>query len=465
MKNMTPAAVAAAVNGRLCGAPDHGKEITAVTTDSRKIQAGCLFAAIKGERVDGHDFLLPAASGGAGALLAERIPEEEIPAPVILVPDVPAALRELAAWYLDQLQIPTVGIIGSAGKTSTKEMVASVLAQRYRVGKTQGNFNNELGVPLTVFSLTEKEEIAVIEMGINHFGEMTRLARIVRPDTAVITNIGTAHLEFLGSRDGILQAKTEVFAQMRPGARAVLNDDDDKLETVGPVAGAEPIRFGIDSERADVCARQIVSRGLEGTECVICMGEKEIPLTIPVPGRFSVYNALAAAAVGVRYGLTPDEIRAGIAAAETLAGRFHLIRTDRFLVVDDCYNANPDSMIASLRQLADASGRRVAILGDMGELGEQEEALHRKVGACAAELGTELVCCVGERSAAMAKEAEKKSMECGGNTRILHFNDKAALLEALPELVKDGDTILVKASHFMAFDGVVEALKNLSARP
>ena len=335
-------------------------------------------------------------------------------------------------------------------------MIASVLKEKYRTLKTQGNFNNELGLPLTVFRLRDEDQIAVLEMGISDFGEMTRLTKIAKPDTCVITNIGTCHLENLGDRDGVLKAKTEIFQSMKPNGHIVLNGDDDKLITVHEYNGVKPVFFGLNSER-DVYVDQIESKGLKGVACRIHLGEDAFDVLVPTPGIHMVYNALAAAAVGRIYGLTIEEIRRGIESLETIRGRFKMIETDKFLVVDDCYNANPMSMKASLDVLHDGEGRRVAILGDMGELGEDEAALHEGVGTHAATCGIDVCVCVGDLAVHIAEAAHKVNPDFP----VYYEKTRESLLEHLNDYVQKGDTILVKASHFMKFEEVVKALEEM----
>ena len=457
MKNFTASAAAQAAGGILCGSQEGiHTEITAVITDSRKIQSGCLFAAIRGDNSDGHAYIDQAVKAGAGAVLGEEIPEG-LPVPGIRVDNTRMALQKLAAWYLDQIHIPAVGIIGSAGKTSTKEMTALVLEQKYRVLKTEGNFNNELGVPLTIFRLTEGDEIAVIEMGINHFGEMDRLGKIVRPDTAVMTNIGTAHLEFLGSREGILKAKSEVFRHMKPDGCVILNGDDDMLSTIHTVNGKEPVRYGIENPDVQIRAESVEALGLEGMQFELCTGEESKTVTMPSPGIHSVYNALAGAAVGIRYGLTLDEIAEGIRKYKGLPGRQHIVKGKSITVIDDCYNANPSSMKSSLSILQNFKGRRIAILGDMGELGEQAEELHREVGQYAASLNIDRLYCIGK----LGKQIGEAYASATGDSqqKVICFDNKETLLDSLHELIKPEDIILVKASHFMGFDSVVRELE------
>ena len=453
MKNMTLGNIAAA-----CGGIYHGTEaakektIAEITTDSRKAGKDSLFVAIKGERVDAHKFIPAVFEQGALCVISEQ--ELADPAGAYIQVDSSLqAIKDIAEFYRKQLDIKVVGITGSVGKTSTKEMIASVLSEKYRVLKTLGNFNNELGLPLTVFRLREEDEIAVLEMGISHFGEMHRLSKIARPDICVITNIGQCHLEFLGDRDGVLKAKSEIFDYLAPAGTIVLNGDDDKLATLQEVKGIQPVFFGIDSDRM-ISATQIHSLGLKGIACRICTGQGDFDVTIPIPGYHMVYNALAGTAVGLSLGMTTEEIKRGIEKLESLSGRFHIIETDNYTVVDDCYNANPVSMKASLKVLGDALGRKVAILGDMGELGENEQQLHEEVGVAAGQQGIQMLICVGALSEGMAKAAR----ETNPQMEVIHKQTLEEAIDSLPQYLKQGDTILVKASHFMHFEKIVEVL-------
>jgi UDP-N-acetylmuramoyl-tripeptide--D-alanyl-D-alanine ligase len=416
------------------------------------------------------------AAGGLGIA-----PDGTIPRFWIEVTDTQEALRKIAEEYLKILGTPVVGITGSVGKTSTKEMIASVLQTHYRTLKTEGNFNNGLGLPLTVFRLREEHEIAVLEMGVSHFGDMDQLAQIARPDTMVITNIGTCHLEFLKDRDGIMRAKTEVFRYMKPSGHVILNGNDDKLRTIEEVNGNSPLWFGVSSdtegaenlcvgEKMDypgnlpasglVCAADIRPLGFEGTRCTIRTPRGSFEVKVPVPGLHNVSNAAAAAAVGLVYGLSLEEIRRGIESAETISGRFRILKTEDCTVIDDCYNANPVSMKSSLSVLSGGKpeeGRRVAILGDMGELGENEAALHEEVGAYAAGCCDRLIA-IGT----LSRQLYEKALQNKPALSAVWYPDVDSFLEKKDEEVKKGDVVLVKASHFMGFSRIVEALTKSS---
>ncbi len=454
MKNMTIGNFALACRGTVHYMKEdfEKQEAAGVVTDSRNVKPGFVFVAIRGERVDGHRFIPDVFEKGALAVICEQLPDQPY-GPCILVEDAYAALKDAAAFYRDQLQIPIIGIIGSVGKTSTKEFVAAVLSEHFKVQKTAGNFNNEVGVPLTLFTVDETHEVLVLEMGINEFGEMTRISRVARPNHVIMTNICEVHLENLIDRDGVLRAKTEVFAYMDPEGTVIVNGDDDKLQTIREVNGRAPVTFGMDPSN-DIYATDVENLGLFGTNALIHDGDTTLHAKIPVPGEVMVYNAMAAAAAGRLFGLSSEEIETGIKKIQPVAGRSHLIRTDRFVVIDDCYNASPVSMEAALQTLTMASGRKVAVLGDMGELGENERQLHERVGRFAAESGIDLILCVGTLSAAMAEAAGK----AGGH--VHHFADKDELMAQLDGLLMPEDTILVKASHSMAFEKIVNFLIN-----
>ncbi len=459
MKYMSLREIAAASGGTYYGnEASLSLEVTGVAIDSRKIEAGYLFIPIKGARVDGHDFITQVMEKGALCTLSEK-KLEDASYPYIMVESCEQAMKDIARHYRTALGIKVVGITGSVGKTSTKEMIASVLSQKYNVLKTAGNFNNEIGLPLTIFNIREEHEVAVLEMGINHFGEMRRLAKMAQPDVCVITNIGLCHLEYLGDRDGILKAKTEMFDYMQPDAKIILNGDDDKLITVKNVKGKTPKFFGLSTEH-DAFATDIHSMSLKGTHCTLHLGDNIIETVIPIPGEHMVYNALAGALVGQTLGLSADEIKAGIESLVPVSGRNNLIETDSLLIIDDCYNANPISMKASLDVLATADTRKVAIMGDMFELGANEKELLADCGRHAAEKGIDVVICIGELSKNTAEGASSVASATACNTKVYHFDTKADFLRDCNNILRKGDTVLVKASHGMEFPEIVEYLKN-----
>lgn len=470
MDTLTLEKITQACGGMYYG-PDHLLQcsVSSVTIDSRKVTKDGLFIALKGQRVDGHSFIPQVMAAGALCVLSEEKLPDAI-GPYILVDSTYQALKDVAAWYRRSLPVKVVGISGSVGKTSTKEMIASILSQKYTVLKTEGNYNNEVGLPLTVLKLRRRHQIAVLEMGISDFGEMTRLSAIARPDVAVLTNIGYAHLENLGSRDGILKAKTEMLENMPDGALVVLNGDDDKLAAFPAPQRLRRVCFSDQSrayEQADTDsdfsyrACRSVSRGLLGTDVQLDTPHGMIEARIPIPGTHMVHNALAGVAVGQAFSLTNEEIRQGIEALQSIPGRGHIIRANGYTVIDDCYNANPASMKASLSVLMETPPRRVAILGDMFELGETSITLHEEIGACAVACRVQLLICIGHLSAHTARAArEALSAQRSGNdeTHILHFADNDAFLQQARSLLQANDTILIKASHGMHFEEIVEYL-------
>ena len=453
MKNLTLRNIT-----RACQGTYHGneslldREVAGVTIDSRKVEKDFLFVAINGERFNAHQFIPDTIEKGALCVVShEDLGDTDYP--YILVEATGQALLDIAKLYRDSFDVKVVGITGSVGKTSTKEMIASVLAQKYNVHKTQGNFNNECGLPLTIFEMNEEHQVSVLEMGINHFGEMRKLSTVASPDICVITNIGVAHLEFLKTREGIMQEKTQMFQDMKSGGSVILNGDDPLLSTIGPVKGSDPIFYGLDQNKNVVYATDVEPLGLKGTSCTIHLPEGSFSCVVPIPGIHMVSNALAGSAVGSKLGLTTEEIKRGIESLPSIPGRNHIIQTDRLILLDDCYNANPVSMKASLDVLNMGIGRKVAVLGDMGELGPDYAALHRSVGEYAAEIGIDLVCAIGPMSKEIAEGA------ASDGTKALWFQTKADFLAQTKDILKDGDNVLIKASHGMEFPEIVEALR------
>lgn len=458
MKHMSLQEIAAACGGTYCGdAVSALKEVSSVVIDSRKAEKDSLFIAIRGARVDGHTFIPQVMEQGALCSVSEQ-DLGDVPYPYIRVDSCEQALKDIAEHYRRSLDIKVVGISGSVGKTSTKEMIASVLSQKYHVLKTEGNFNNEIGLPLTVFNIREEHEVAVLEMGISGFGEMTRLAKVARPDVCVITNIGVAHLENLGSRDGILKAKTEMFAYMNPQGTIILNGDDDKLSAFTPENGVIPTYFGLNAS-CSFRAEHVINQGLKGSEADFITPDSRFHAHIGIPGSHMVYNALAGIAVGYALGMTDEEIACGIESNVTIAGRNNIIETDRYTIIDDCYNANPASMKASIDVLAFADTRTVAILGDMFELGERSEQMHREVGIHAAESGISVLICIGDLTAATVQGAKETAEKKGVPMDIFHFRTKEDFFRESSDILKKNDTVLIKASHGMGFAEIVDWLK------
>ncbi len=426
-------------------------ELSAIVTDSRKVKKNALFAAIVGERVDGHNFISQCIEAGAVCAVCEKTPADN--SPHILVQNTKQALIDIATAYRLTFDIPFIGISGSVGKTTTKEMIASVLSQNFNVHKTQGNFNNDLGVPLTLFALEEEHEIAVIEMGISDFGEMSVLSKIVKPDVCVLTNIGNCHLECLIDRDGVKKAKTEMFEFMNPEGVAVLCKDDDKLSEITQVKGKAPVTFGLCGS-ADYTADNIESNNEDRTSFTVKYDDRSFSATVFALGKHMVSNALGATALGKHFGLTDEEIAKGIAEYKPAGSRQNVIKTEKLTIIDDCYNANPASMKASIETLAGFTGRRVAILGDMKELGKTENELHQEIGRFAVEKNLDLVIAIGDLALSIYKEA-RPHIDCEWFQTV-----EEAKLE-MYEMLTIGDTVLVKASHSMKFEEIVGYIKEL----
>lgn len=454
MKNMTLENLAIVTGGKLINQEHENCRIEAsgVHLDSRLVQAGDIFIATKGERVDGHSFIPAVVEKDALGIICER-EQPGLTLPYIIVEDSFTALRQVGEFYRTQLDLKVVGITGSVGKTSTKEFIAGVLSQKYNVLKTQGNFNNEIGVPLTLLRIRKEHEVAVLEMGINHFGEMSRLTQMAKPDVCVMTNIGQCHLEYLGSREGILKAKSEIFEGSNPKGLVVVNGDDDMLQTILQVHGKAPMQFGL-LKKNGVYASEIRNLGLFGSEFMLHLGEKSFMAKVKLPGEHQIYNALAAAAVADYLGLGEEEIARGIASVAPTAGRSNLIQTPDYVVIDDCYNANPVSMKAAIDLLSTADTRKVAVLGDMFELGEQEREMHAGIGAYVAEKEIDLLLCAGDLSVEMAKQAQENRSV----TKVYHYESRELLEKDLENKLQRGDTILIKASHGMGYQSIVELL-------
>ena len=426
-----------------------GGTVTGITSDSRQIASGDLFIPLVGARFDGHDYIDTALSSGAVGCLCSRQPETLLPGKFyIQVQDTTLALGALAAWYRGLYDIPVVQVTGSAGKTTTKEMIASVLSRHFRALKTQANLNNHIGTPQTLLRLEPCHQAAVIETGMDHFGQIRYMGSLVQPTIAVITNVGDAHIENLGgTRQGTLRAKCEIFENLTPEGIAVLNGDDELLNTV--TLPQTILRCGV-GDGCGVRVTDIDDRGLEGVACTVTIEGEHYRLTTSAPGRYMIYPMAMAAAIGRRLGLTGEEIAAGVAAYTTVGSRMHLIRLPgERLVIDDCYNANPQSMAEGLRMLAASPAQhRVAVLGDMGELGQLTAQAHRDMGALTRRLGLTAVA-VGEKMHALTET----------DPQAQWFATVEEAMPAIRQLFTPGTAVLVKASHAMHFERIVKELE------
>ena len=446
MNNMTIEKAAELCGGSICGRYDPQTELGRIVIDSRKIQKNDIFAAYRGEKTDGHLYINKALELGAGCCLAEYVPDG-VEGCVIVVNDVQGAVEAIAEGYREMLNIPIIGVTGSVGKTSAKEMISAVLGAKFKVRKTEGNLNNQIGVPMTISSIMEDDEIAVIEMGISGFGEMRGLSKIAKPNFAVYTLIGHAHLEFLGDLDGVLRAKGEMTENMSPDAVVLVNGDDVKLSAWN--CPCRKMTFGLSSS-ADIYAENVVYVNETLTECDVCYGERKLHVAIPSYGRHMVYAALEGIGTGMLFGLTDEEIISGVSRFKTVGRRAAVFTTDSLTVIDDCYNANPDSVKCGIDSLAELASRKVCILGDMLELGEGSADMHYDVGRYAAEKGIDLVLCCGELA---------RHMALGAGNGAIYYPNTEELKKDLPFRLKKGDAVLVKASRAMNFDGVSELLK------
>lgn len=442
-------ALCAAVDGTLLQGSD--ATISSVSTDSRTVTKGQLFIPLVGEKFDGHAYLNAALEKGAEGCLCMHAPDTMLPGKFyIQVADTMLALKALAAWYRDTFAIPVVQVTGSAGKTTTKEMIAAVLSQHYCTLKTEANYNNLVGTPQTLLRLEQHHRAAVIETGLDCFGEIRYMGEMVHPTVAVITNVGDAHIENLGNtRQGTLRAKCEIFENLKPNGLAVLCGDDELLNTLDlPFA---TLRCG-KSEGCNVRVTDIADRGIEGVDCTVTTEKNSYRLSIPSPGEYMIYSASMATAIGEHLGLSKEEIVAGVASYLPTGSRMRRVRlSDHRIVIDDCYNANPQAMEAALKTLMNTDSKRhVAVLGDMGELGTVSESAHKRVGELTDELGVTAVVAIGPKSAAIAKSAKGE---------VYHFNTVEEALPTVKQLLSPDTTMLVKASHSMEFGKIVKELE------
>ena len=427
---------------------NNDSEISRIVIDSRDVLPGDMFAAYRGEKVDGHMYISSALNKGASCVIAEYIPEDVKTGPVIVVDDVQEAVERITCEFRKRLTIPVIGIIGSVGKTTAKEMIWSVLNTKFSTHKTKENLNNLIGVPLSLSAVTSEHEAAVIEMGISHFGEMERLGRMVQPDILVYTLIGHAHLEFLGDLNGVLKAKTELLPYLPENAVIVINGDDPYQRKIS--FARKIISYGKSSD-CDVRAYEISAEDGK-MKCIISYNGRNINAVIPSFGDHMIYAALEGAAAGFLLGLSDDEIAEGIADFSTVGRRMAFEDTGYLKLIDDCYNANPDSMRSSIDSLATMDGKKVCILGDMLEMGEESPQMHFDIGRYAKEKKIDVLVACGTFG-------EKICEGFGEGSR--YFRTGKDIIEALETIVSKGDTVLVKASRATRLEEVSDALKLL----
>ncbi len=446
MEKLTLKQISDAVGGRC----EYFGEVSSVCTDTRNIKPGCLFVALKGERFDGHDYIPRAFELGAAAAMSSV---EVDCGPAVYVSDTREALLRLAGYYRTLFDLTLVGVTGSVGKTSTKEMVGAVLGQRYHTLKTQGNLNNDIGLPLTLLNIDKTCQAAVIEMGMSQLGEISRLSKAARPNIGIITNIGVSHIETLGSRENILKAKLEIVDGLAPDAPLLLNADDDMLQNVQYMIDRDIIYYGIDSDSAAVRAVNIRQSGMD-TEFDIVYWGKTVHAKIPIIGKHNVWNALAAFTVGLLCDMPQEECVEGLLRYQSTGMRQNTVSYGGITVIEDCYNASPDSMRAALDVLSatPTQRRRIAVLGDMLELGERAPEYHREVGAVAADLGLDIVVCYGENSRYILDEVQAKGIYG------VHFTQPEKVVEYLKGVVAKGDTILFKGSRGMRMEDIIRGV-------
>lgn len=433
--------------------------------DSRTIDPGALFVAIRGENHDAHGFLPQVISKGIKGLVIEDQTDQPMDhgqwkaqgVACVTVADTTRALGALAAYARQQMDIPVVAITGSNGKTSTRQMTAAVMAKQYSTLATEGNLNNEIGLPLTLFKLNRTHQAAVLELGINHFAEMDRLGAICKPTIGMITNAGPAHLEFLGSLEGVAKAKGELLAHIDPKGYAVLNKDDHHVAALASQAVCPVVFFGT-STQADIRAESIVET-IDGIAFDLVLPDARVQVKLPTPGRFMVLNALAAAAAGHLSGVDAQQIKQGLASFKSVRGRLHVVETAMGVkIIDDTYNANPASMAAAIQALSAVrkADRCFFVFGDMLELGDQADLMHQQVGAEAAKVGAVKIYAYGNRAQALISGAG----EGGMSEKQLMTGSKEELAADLISHLRPNDWVLVKGSRAMAMETVVEAIRN-----
>ena len=435
---------------RWCGgtvAPQYAQvSFLGASNDSRSLEPGQLFVALEGAR-DGHEFIPGALAAGAAAVLCSRCDGDF---PAIVVRDPRKALGDIARQERIRLNLKVVGVTGSVGKSTTKEMIAGILSRKYRTGKTPVNHNNDIGMPMAILALPEDTEVAVLEMGMNHFGEMAYLTSIAAPDIAVITNIGTMHIEHLGSREGILHAKLEILQGLRPGGKLVYNGDEPLLWNLRGTGRTAPLYFGLENPACTVRCPQM--QEWEGrTELTVAAGETTFQVGLPVEGRHFVYDALAAVAVAQLLEVPTAQIQQSLAAFQSMEGRQEIYEAGGYTIIQDCYNAGPESMAASLAVLGKRAGRRIAVLGDMLELGVCTQAEHYRVGRIAAGK-CDLLLALGKNAGRVVNGAITGGMR---PLDAMAFDNAQDLIDALRARAKPGDILLFKGSRGMKMEPVL----------
>ena len=451
MNPLTLSQIAQLAGASLSGGDDT-VVITKISTDSRTIKPGELFVALRGENFEGRDFIEASAKAGAAGALVDIDWAGSVPNNFALLraTDTLQAYQKLAANYRRSLALKVLAITGSNGKTSTKDFAASVLARRFEVTKTEGNFNNHVGLPRTILEATSKDEVAVWEIGMNHPGEIAALSKIAAPDAAIITNIGVAHIEFMGSREAIAAEKGALAEAIEPQGTVILNADDPFSEGIAARTRAKVLFAGTTG--GTVRAIEI-RQSAEGSEFTIVEGAHRCRAQLPVAGSHMVQNALLAIAAGRAFGLSIEECAAGLTAAPLTKARLQIKEIGGVQFLDDSYNANPDSMKAALRTLVelDAERKRIAVLGEMRELGTESERGHREVGETAATLGVDQLITIGDVAEAIAKGARTAGLD-----KVSSAGSTGEAAKLLSEIAKPGDLVLIKGSRAARTEEVIE---------
>ncbi len=446
IEKITVSDISEAIGGKILFG-DGEAAVSAVSTDSRTVSSDCLFIPLKGEKFDGHDFIDDVCESGICGYICSDLHINKKASFAVAVDDTSKALLDLAGFYRKKFDITVLGLTGSVGKTTTKELLASVISQKYNTLSTAGNFNNNIGVPLTLFGLNSGHEVAVVEMGMSNFGEIDLLSRCALPDIGVITNIGTSHIEFLGSREGILRAKSEIFNGMSKDGSVILNGDDPYLWSLKDKLNFKNVKFvGIKNKDCDFTAENVKT---DETGCTFVLAGREY--SINLAGEHNVYNALCAIAAGELLCIDYEAVREGLENYHPQGIRQNIISVNGYKVISDCYNASPQSDIAAMKVLSSVEcKRRIAVLGDIGELGKMGEELHRSVGAEFEKSDLDVLVTVGSLSRFMAQEVKNKE--------TYSFDTVPEAIDFLKKFVKNGDAVLVKASRFMKFEEISHSL-------
>ncbi len=455
---MTVKQIAAACGGRIENC-DGNTVVSDVVTDSRKISENSVFVALRGERFDGHTFVGAALESGASVCIVDSAFVNLSGCAVLVVEDTYKALRDVATYYRSRFSIPSVAITGSVGKTSTKDMVSCVLANKYNVLKTEGNFNNEIGLPLTAFRLESATDIAVFEMGMSAFGEISRLTRIATPETAIITNIGMSHIEHLGSQENILKAKLEIVEGISGDGTVILNGDDPFLQSVAGTLPFETLTYGIENTKCDIVAVNIKAAS-DGTAFDVKIEGEMYSVKVNTPGVHHVYNALAAILVGIKYNMSATAIVEGIGKFQPQGMRQNVVKLTHYAVIKDCYNASPTSMKSGLDVLkvtlpvnGDKPCRKVAVLADMLELGDFSAEAHYEVGEMVQEHGVDCFVAIGPHGEYMAKGALDRGFD---SSKVYVYGDNDTAKTHIMNILKENDVILFKGSRGMKLEEIAD---------